>query len=278
MRDETGIIAERYLHDSDRSSIPRFIEFPVKTPDDWAGLKEHYRLNDPVRAARDQDIAEARQARDAGQCISMSFTGFYGQLRHWMGMENLSFAFYDHPDMLHDMIAHWAELCARQIEQLPEDIPLDQVNWWEDMASKNGPLVSPKVFREFLQPGYRRVMGAAKARGCALGQVDCDGNPHDIVANWLEEGVNIMFPIEVGAGADPAAWRDEFGRAVLLRGGINKRAIAEGGQATDAELDRMRPLLEQGGCIPHLDHLVPPDISFDNYREYLDKKRKLIGK
>ena len=37
-------------------------------------------------------------------------------------------------------------------------------------------------------------------------------------------------------------------------------------------------MLEQGGYIPHLDHLVPPDISFRNYQEYLEKKRKLIGK
>jgi hypothetical protein len=277
-RDETGIVAERYLHDSDLSSIPRFIEFPVKSPGDWARLKERYRLDDPARAPLEQDIVEARQARGGGQSIGMSFTGFYGQLRHWMGMEKLSYAFYDYPEMVHDMVTHWAELCARQIEQLPEDVPIDRVNWWEDMASKNGPLVSPTIFRRFLQPGYHRVMAAAKARGCVLGQVDCDGNPHDIVSNWLEEGVNIMFPIEIAAGADPVAWREEFGRDVLLRGGINKRAIAEGGKAIDAELARMRPLLEQGGCIPHLDHLVPPDISYDSYREYLDKKRKLIGR
>ncbi len=278
LRDETGIIAERYLHDSDRSSIPRFIEFPVQTAEDWGQLKERYRLDDPVRVPLAVDVEVARRARDEHQSISMSFTGFYGQLRHWMGMENLSYAFYDDPDMVHDMVTHWAELCARQIEQLPKDIPIDRVNWWEDMASKNGPLVSPKVFREFLQPGYRRVMAAAKARGCVLGQVDCDGNPHDIVANWLEEGVNIMFPIEIGAGADPVAWREEFGKAVLLRGGINKRAVAEGGKATDAELERVRPLLEQGGCVPHLDHLVPPDVSYANYCEYLEKKRKLIGR
>lgn len=278
LRDETGIVAERYLHDSDRSSIPRFIEFPVKTPDDWAQLKERYRLDDPLRTPLQQDIAEARRARDENQSLHMSFTGFYGQLRHWMGMENLSYAFYDYPGMVRDMVAHWAELCARQIEGLPGDIPIDQVNWWEDMAGKNGPLVSPTVFRHFLQPGYQRVMGAARAHGCVLGQVDCDGNPHAIVANWLEEGVNIMFPIEIAAGSDPVAWRKEFGRALLLRGGINKRAIAEGGEAIDAELERMRPLLDEGGCIPHLDHLVPPDISFDNYRRYLDKKRKLIGK
>jgi uroporphyrinogen decarboxylase len=51
-----------------------------------------------------------------------------------------------------------------------------------------------------------------------------------------------------------------------------------GGSAIDRELERIKPLLDQGGFIPHLDHLVPPDISFKNYCTYLEKKRKLIGK
>jgi hypothetical protein len=87
------------------------------------------------------------------------------------------------------------------------------------MAGRNGPLVSPGLFREFLQPGYQRVMAPAKERGCVLGMVDCDGDPHDIVANWLEEGVNIMFPLEVQAGVDPYASREEFGMDLRLRGG-----------------------------------------------------------
>lgn len=122
-------------------------------------------------------------------------------------MQNLSFAFYDYPEMVHEMVAHWAGLCAWQIEQLPSDVVIHRVDWWEDMASKNAPLVSPKVFREFLQPGHNRVMTAAKQRGCILGMVDCDGNPHDIVANWLEEGVNIILPLEVAARAHPALVR-----------------------------------------------------------------------
>jgi uroporphyrinogen decarboxylase len=98
------------------------------------------------------------------------------------------------------------------------------------------------------------------------------------VGNWLEEGVNIMFPLEVGAGADPRAWRKEFGKALRLRGGIAKEPLVRGKAAIDTELDRVRPLLEQGGYIPHLDHLVPPDIPYSNYCYYLERKRKLIGK
>ncbi len=280
LRGADGIIAERYMHDSDRSSIPHFLEFPVKIPEDWDRIKERYEMDDPIRAAHQSsaEIERVRRAQAEGSAVSIGFAGFYGQLRNWMGMQSLSYAFYDYPDMIHDMVSHWAELCARQIEQLPADILVDRVNWWEDMASKNGPLVSPHTFRCFLQPGYHRVMSTAKARGCALGRVDCDGNPHDIVANWLEEGVNIMFPLEIAAGVGPEAWREEFGMELRLMGGIAKRPLVEGGASIDRELERIRPLLEQGGYIPHLDHLVPPDIPYAHYCDYLDKKRKLIGR
>jgi uroporphyrinogen decarboxylase len=278
IRDPDGIVAERFLDDSDESSIPHFIEFPVKSPDDWADIKERYRLDDPVRITPDDTVNGIRKAQAAGKSIIIFLVGFYGQLRNWMGMEALSYAFYDYPDMIRDMVECWAELAARQIENLPEDIVIDELDWWEDMACNNGPLVSPSIFREFLQPGYNRVMTAAKKRGCVISMVDCDGNPHDIVSNWLEEGVNIMFPIEVAAGVDPYAWREEFGMELRLRGGIAKRPIAEGGQAIDRELERIRPLLEQGGYIPHIDHRVPPDVPYKHYCEYLEKKRRLIGR
>jgi uroporphyrinogen decarboxylase len=180
--------------------------------------------------------------------------------------------------MIHEMVELWAELCARQIEQLPRDVPVDLVAWWEDMAGRNGPLLSPRQFREFLQPGYRRVMDVARARGCALSHVDCDGNPHDIVGNWLEEGVNLMFPLEVQAGVDAMAWRREFGRQCRFRGGIGKEPLVRGGAAIDRELERIKPLLEDGGYVPHLDHLVPPDVPYAHYCAYLEKKRKLIGR
>jgi uroporphyrinogen decarboxylase len=278
MRDSSGAIAQRFQNHVEESSIPHYIEFPVKTPDDWAEMKQRFRFDDPGRDIPAEDVANAKTAQADGKCIAVWFCGFYGQLRNWMGMENLSYAFYDQPDMIRDMVEHWAELCARQIEKLPADVRIDYVSWWEDMASKNGPLCSPTTFRDVLQPGYHRVMQAAIRRGCVLGIVDCDGNPHDIVRNWLEEGVNIMFPLEVAAGVDPFAWRKEFGPELRMRGAIGKEPLVRGGSAIDRELERIKPLLDQGGFIPHLDHLVPPDISFKNYCTYLEKKRKLIGK
>jgi len=278
MRGSDGIIAERYLNNVENSSIPHFLSFPVNTPEDWHSIKDRYNKEDETRMIPENSFEEMRKAQASGKSMNLFLSGFYGQLREWMGVVNLSYAFYDYPEMIHDMVQHWSEMATEQIERLPHDIVIDRVNWWEDMAGKNGPLVSSDMFREFLQPGYHRVMTAAKKRGCTLSMVDCDGNPHDIIHNWLEEGVNIMFPVEVTEGLDPYAWRREFGLELRLRGGIAKPALAEGGSAIDKELERIRPLLEQGGYIPHLDHLVPPDISYRNYCEYREKKMKLIGK
>jgi len=277
-READGVLAERFDTDADECSIPHFIEFPVKTPDDWAAMKDRYDLDGPDREVPVESVDAVRTGAAEGKMVICNATGFYGQMRNWMGFENLSLAFYDYPDMIADMVDHWAELIARQIEKLPVDVPIDLFAWWEDMAGRNGPFIGPEMFERTCQVGYRRVMGAAKARGCELGIVDCDGDPHDIVANWLAEGVNIMYPLEVAAGCDPAAWREEFGMELRLKGGIAKAALVAGGAAIDAELERVRPVFEQGGYVPHLDHLVPPDISYDNYRTYLDKKRKFIGK
>ena len=278
MRDQDGIVSERYLSDVDESSIPRFVSFPVASREDWKSVKERYQADDPTRSFPDAEIERIRAAAAAGRMIVVGAAGFYGQLRNWMGFENLSLCLYDDPALVEEMSLFWAELLVGQMRKLPSDIPIDYVGWWEDMASKNGPFVSPELFRRFFLPAYKMVMDEARRRGCALSLVDCDGNPQALIPLWLEAGVNIMFPLEVTEGVDHMAWRKKFGKELLLRGGVDKEAIAAGGAAVDRELDRLRPLIDAGGFVPHLDHLAPPNISYQDYLTYLRKKRQVIGR
>ena len=231
MRDADGVISERYLSHVQESSIPRFVSFPVQTREDWKCMKDRYQADDPTRSFPEGEVQRIRSAATAGKMIAVGMQGFYGQLRNWMGFENLSLCLYDDPALVEEMAMHWAELCASQIRKLPADIPVDYVGWWEDMASKNGPFVSPDQFRRFFLPAYKLVMEEARKRGCALSLVDCDGNPEALIPLWLDAGVNIMFPLEVTEGVDHSTWRRKFGRNLLLRGGISKEAIAAGGRS-----------------------------------------------
>ena len=65
---------------------------------------------------------------------------------------------------------------------------------------------------------------------------------------------------------------------LILMGGVDKKALARGRSAIDTELERIRRVMELGGFIPHVDHLVPPDVSMADYMYYREKKQKLIGK
>ena len=95
----------------------------------------------------------------------------------------------------------------------------------------------------------------------------------------MDSGVNMLWPLEQAAGMDPRELRKKFGKSLCLAGGIDKREIAKGPEAIEKELyAKIPPLLEQGGYIPHIDHAIDPDISWDNMQYYMALKRKLIGR
>jgi uroporphyrinogen decarboxylase len=83
--------------------------------------------------------------------------------------------------------------------------------------------------------------------------------------------------VEVAAGCDVNEWQRRYPTLALM-GGIDKRALAGGPVAIDRELARVRPAVERGRYIPCLDHLVPDDVSWDNYRYFAQAVRKLVGK
>jgi len=97
------------------------------------------------------------------------------------------------------------------------------------------------------------------------------------VGLWLDGGINVMFPLEA-AHTDAYKISDEFGKRVALRGYFDKKALIAGKEAIDKEFERITPLFRRGAFIPHTDHRVPPDVSWEDYRYYRMKKCEFIGK
>ncbi len=70
-----------------------------------------------------------------------------------------------------------------------------------------------------------------------------------------------MFPIEVGKWhADPLEFRRRYGKAMRLIGGVDKHVLRRSPREIAAEVERLAPLVEEGGYIPTPDHRVPPDV------------------
>jgi uroporphyrinogen decarboxylase len=145
------------------------------------------------------------------------------------------------------------------------------------MAGKSGPLCSPALYRRFMLAPLRRVTEFLHAHGIEHIIVDSDGNNDVLIPLWLEAGVTGLRPFEIAAASDPVAIRRQYGRSLIIQGGIDKRALARGPEAIDRDvLSKVPWLCLQGGYFPQVDHLVPPDVSLANYTYYARLLRVVV--
>ena len=175
--------------------------------------------------------------------------------------------------MMDTFVNLWIKIIRRALKY----VKVDFAAWWEDMCYNRGPLLSVRLFEEFMVPRYRKVTDVLKEYGVRINILDSDGDISLLVPGWLKAGINCMFPLEA-RHTNIYRLREEFGNRVLLMGGVNKLALMAGGKAIDKELERLTPLLKEGGYIPMVDHRVPPEVSYQTYLSYLKKKRKWIGR
>jgi uroporphyrinogen-III decarboxylase len=262
-----------------RSCIPHFIDFTLKTAADWPSYKERLQP-DPQRIPENLD-EQIRQADASGNPITVGTASMMGWIRNWMGVENMSYLMFDDPDCYADMVDTLAELTCWSLDQvLPRmqalGVTPDMGFGWEDICGKSGPLVSPDVFERGVASGYRKIRSKLDEYGVHLYGLDSDGMVEPLLPNWLDSGVNVMFPLEPGTwGATPAHVRQRFGRELRIIGGYDKLALERGREAIDAELNRHIPLLKEGGLVLMPDHLITPGTPLEDYRYYLDKVRQL---
>ncbi len=259
------------------ASIPHYLEFPLKERKDWEEFKKRLNPEDFSRYPSDWDILkEDWEIRDYP--LGIPCGSLYGYLRNWMGFERISYTLYDDRAWIEEMVEYLANFYMKVLKKALEEVEFDYALFWEDIAFKTGPIISPSLFEEILLPRYRKITSFLQEKGgIDVVIVDCDGNINDLVPLWLEGGVNVMFPLEVQAGSDPVRLREKFGKKVLLMGGVDKMALIQGKSAIKRELQRLKPVVEEGGYIPHVDHRVPPDVSFKNYLYYLEAKKDILG-
>ncbi len=264
-----------------RMSMDTYLDFPVKDRATWNEVKRRYDPYAPVRYPFWWDeLVRLWKERDYPVCLLGNATfGLYSQLRSWVGTENLSYMFYDDPALVEEMIEFNTEFFLALVQQGLKDVQFDYFNFFEDCAGKGGPLYGPKFFHKFFKKPYRRIVDCLRSAGIQSFWLDSDGDPEVLVPLWMDVGITCFWPLEQAAGMDPVRLRRKFGKQLILCGGVDKREIAKGKKAIGKELyAKIPPLMEQGGYIPHIDHAIPPDISYQDFLYYMELKLKLIGR
>lgn len=263
-----------------RPCMDEYLDFPVKRPEDFAAVKERLVAAIPERYPADLDARIAGwQGRDCPLILgrNCAANGFYWRAREWMGTEALSFAWYDYPALMHEMMEFFADLIIETSRPVLEKIQVEYFCLNEDLSMKAGPLLSPATYRTFIFPHLKRMVEFFRSHGTRYFAIDTDGDPTPLIPLFLDAGVDVLWPIERASEISPLELRRKFGRSLRLWGGVDKREIARGPAAIRAHLRGLAPLIEEGGFVPTVDHTVPPDISWDNFRYYMDAKRALLA-
>jgi hypothetical protein len=266
--------------DGARASMDQYLGSAVQDMRDWQQLK--WRFN-PHHAARYepnwQTLRADRWHRRRHPLIfgpNTSTKGFFWLARELLGTEGLAYAWYDQPALMHDMFEFHADFLIEAARPILEQTSVEYVCFAEDLAMKTGPLLSPKTYEAFIYPRLKRVIEYLKSHGVRYIVVDTDGNPEAVIPLMLDAGVNALWPLERAADQDPVRLRAKYGRSLRLWGGVDKRVLTQGPEAIDAHLRELRPLIEEGGFIPTVDHTVPPDVSWANFQHYMSSKAKLL--
>lgn len=274
VRNQNGMVEKR---SKTRGSLSSYIRGPVATREDWEKLKSE-RLQPTLehRLPENWDqLLESYRSRDFPLALGGG-QGFFGTPRFLLGEVQVLTVFYDQPELIRQMVLDLADFWIALYDQILDLVEVDLIMIWEDICYNSGPLISPDTFREFILPGYKKLVPFLKDRGVKNIIVDSDGDVWKLLPLFLEGGMTGMYPWEVKAGMDVVEVRKAYPDLQML-GGFSKSALINGGEQIDQELDtKISWMLEQGGYIPYMDHLVPPDVSWENFLSYRTKLNQMI--
>ena len=206
VRRATGVTAKEFKGEHS-FRMPQWLAFPLQTRDDWE--KEFKPRLNPDSPAR-YPLYWAEQVRTWAQRdypLAMQMGSVFGWLRNWMGLEAICLALYDDPEWVQQMMDDLVDFVCAASQRLLQEVELDYILLWEDMAYNHGSLISPTIVREWMMPRYKKITAFLRDNGVKWIMVDCDGQTESLFPIWLEAGIDGMHPCEIAAGCDPVAVR-----------------------------------------------------------------------
>lgn len=252
------------------------LDWPVRTMDDWLKLKPLFQWS-PARVDH-AAIEAARAARERGAMVLAGILGGFDLPRELMGEEVACLAYYDQPELMHDILDTVRDTSTRVLDAVSRLVPIDQLSVHEDLAGKSGPLVGPEQIRDFIRPYFRAVWEILSERGTRVFQLDSDGNMNPVIQAFLDCGVTCIFPMEPAAGMDVVKVRGRYGSGLSMLGGVDKHVLRQGKAAIRKELEyKLQPCMRKGGMIFGLDHRIPNGTPLESYRYYVDLGREILG-
>lgn len=193
-------------------SIP--LEGPIKTPEDL----DHFEPPDPFKEKRYEELKEIIRRFKGKKFIGMHLHDALNYPLYLRGAEQLFIDTIENPELVHRLvdisISHNIAIAEKAIE-----LGADFIILGDDYGSSNGPMMSPKAFREFFLPGIRKIVQAVRSKGAFCFKHSC-GNINVILDDMVSTGISALHPLDISAGMDIFEVKNRY-RNLTVMGGVN---------------------------------------------------------
>lgn len=237
----------------------------VESMEDYERIRPTLFPENPVDENQLRMFSEMQKKGEA--IVWITLEGPFWGPRTLLGIENHLYAFYDEPELMHRINRDLCEYNKRVFDKVLTYLTPDFMTFAEDMSYNLGPMISEKMFDEFMLPYYKEMIPAIKKAGTKV-FIDSDGDISEPIDWFKRAGIEGILPLERQAGVDLEALRKRHPDFLFI-GHFDKMTMPKGEEAMRAEFERLLPVMRQGGFVPSVDHQTPPGVSLENYRIYL---------
>lgn len=239
----------------------------IETEEDFKNQLKNLFTDDNLEKLR-EDLLKIKPLHDKGEIfIWFTLEGFFWFPRTMFGIENHLFAFYDYPELMHEMNQKLTDFHLKALDVIFEVLTPEFMTFAEDMSYNHGPMLSKELYDEFIAPYYKQIVPKIKLHGTKV-LIDTDGDVEPLIDWFKEVGIQGVIPLERQAGVDVNRIRENHPDWIMI-GSYDKTVMCKGEEAMRKEFERIFPAMKSGLYIPSVDHQTPPDVSLENYKIYM---------
>lgn len=191
-------------------------------------------------------------------------------VRGWDRFSKIIEDLYDHPGHVQNILHSTAKMAATLTGKFLEKVEVDAVIFSEPIGGNNGPILSPRMYEEFVLDSYLPIFEIVRQHNVKCLIFRTYANARALIPSILKYGFNCLWACEVNTQAmDYRSIRNEYGRDLNFIGGIDLDVLRSGKDAIRREIEtKVPPLVQDGGYVPLADGRVRPDIPLENYIYY----------
>lgn len=152
---------------------------------------------------------------------------------------------------------------------------IDGIHWGQDFSDNSGPMISPKMFEEFVVPfSKRRIKNIKKYFNLPIIKHAC-GNNWKLMDMFIEIGYDCYQSIQESAGMDFKKLIEDYGNKICLWGGINSELLMSEGKKNKKYIrEYVKRALEIGsrssGFILGTSHSIANGSDYGSYMTMLE--------